>query len=492
MLFVTFAAFSILGHHLEMEGFFHDGYLYSAMSANVLRNPQIFPMNPSPFHFPDAAIHPPLTFLIQAFLFFLFGTSTLVARFSGVIWSVFSVGVMCYFLLKENKPSWAINTTLCLLLTIPFLRKTRFPNTDILLTVLYTLGVWGVYYLEKFKQNRKKFNLMMVLFSVMIGLGLLTKGPNAIIFYICLFFYFLYKKSLKSLFSLVSLISLVFIPLSIFSLWPLALYKSGAIEQFSKYIEFQVIGTAIKSRGKASWELWVYFHFLFFYCMPWGLVSLINLGKNIFYKHLYKDDEKSKDLYVLFLIGTLSVLVPFSFVKFKYSHYIMPIYPVFAGFNGYFLTQVFKKFQSQSKVNVIFVLLVVGVNFVFNILPLPINKEKTRDKELYFLSTYLKNTNQDVTAIFNVNSVYSFYNLINYASFYHPKIHVYVNNLENSYNLWLSLDKNRQDSCVFIVSREDELTLKRVLNENKYIYYPIYSEKNKSLKIYFVVNKNSI
>lgn len=396
MVFLLLAGF--LFNHAWVPGFFHDGYLYAAFGKNAAELGHWLIPHASEATYSRFFHHLPFVFMLEGLFFKLFGASYLTARIFGAAFTFLTLLVLYRSISKENK-TWAYFTSIVFVLLPPLLKKSRFPNLDLPL-MLFTL-LAGVTYLKAYSSNKLKDWLVV---GVFFGLCTLTKGPMAIFVPLSILFHLALEKKLVKLLDIKAWAGLL-LGLLIFCIWPILLYSTGNADIFQNYIHFTFLDTMRDSRGTGE-PFYTYFFFLLKQTSIW----FIFLMATIYY--IVKRKYQSVQLNY-FLALFLAVIVPLSFFKFKYSHYLIPLYPALAALAGYGLYQTCEKFK--DKFSHIFNKLVVITLLVFLIFP--VTTKVKRDPEIFKIREAVKLMGKLPKNWGVVDGVYPYWSLHNLNSF---------------------------------------------------------------------------
>ena len=122
----------LLLSNLDVPGMFMDGVIYAVLGKNfALQGGWPVPRF-TDYIEPEFFDHPPYFFYFESLFFKLFGINWASARASGVFFSILTVLGLYWGVGKitENKRK-AFLSGIVLLLFLPFLKKSRFPNMDL-------------------------------------------------------------------------------------------------------------------------------------------------------------------------------------------------------------------------------------------------------------------------------------------------------------------------------------------------------------------------
>lgn len=435
---VVFLSLVIYFQQSWVPGFFQDGYLYSVLGKNAAELGNWLVPFQSETQYPKFDQHPPTLFMIEGVFFKLFGFSYSSARVFSGLWSLASVVFLFYFLTKVKNYKWAFFSCLILILCPSLMKKTRFPGLDVPLMLSFAVSL-GSYYLAVFKGHKK----LWIVCGVFAGLGLLIKGFPALLIALIIFLHLIFTKRLSELKSLLPWASL-FLGLFLFGLWPLALYLSGDLQVFKDYINVQFFSTMVEGRGVQKVDYLLYVVHLLKTCGPWVVLSV--LAGRIALKN------EDKPLFLLFLVWFASVLIPLSFLKFKYSHYIMPLYPALAGMAGYYLTQISDK--AQNRIFRTFKILIPAAALV--LLIFPVTTKTKRHKETFKVLEVLRLHNLSPKTWYIVDESYGYWSTSSLSS-----LEMKANPRAISYNDLINLSEIK--NSLYFVSKERFISNKETL-----------------------------
>ena len=358
----------VLGQNSWNPGFHPDGYIYAGVAENAsksLENAIVSKFTPN--NYPIFHMHPPLVTAINGALLRIVPHSWTGHRLIQVLWAMATALVLYGLLMSGKDPryrEWGFWSVVLLALCPHFIKLSRYPNLDIPLTFFICLSL-----LFQFLAISKDRPRDWVFSGLFFGLALLSKGPQAVVVLINAGFFLISTKQLKKLLSPWPWIGLLVGGL-VFSLWPLALASMGKLEVFWAYIDVQILPTVVNSRGKADLDFFGYFRHILKTSPHICLLAIFALIPS---KRLLKNPIG------LFLLSwCLAVLIPFSFMRWKYSHYIASVYPALVGIAGYGLSRFDLARQLWLRKGLTRLMYIAG----FALLLLPITKGPKRDPEL--------------------------------------------------------------------------------------------------------------
>ncbi|MCO4755284.1 MAG: glycosyltransferase family 39 protein, partial [Bacteriovoracaceae bacterium] len=316
-----------------VPGFFQDGYLYTVFGKNAAELGHWLIPFQSKTQYPQFDHHPPFLFMIEGLFFKLFGSSYSSARIFSGSWSLATVLGVFLFFKDIKKPRWGFFSSLILILIPSLLKKTRFPNLDVPLMFCFFMSL-SSYYLAVFNERKNNWYLC----GFFTGLAFLIKGFPALVIIGIMFLHLLINGRINELKKFTPWIGLL-LSVLIVSIWPMALYLKGDYQVFHNYVIGQFFNTIVKGRMTNDPQYFLYFTHLFKTVLPWLILAFLGWRKAI------KNEDKS--IFSLFLVWFTLILLPFSFVKFKYSNYIIPLYPALAIMAGYYLSKLKNNIQDK-------------------------------------------------------------------------------------------------------------------------------------------------
>jgi 4-amino-4-deoxy-L-arabinose transferase-like glycosyltransferase len=400
ILISTFLVFYC--HALNVNGFFHDGYLYAAFGKSFPWDSWLIPSQSSS-QFKEFLHHPPFFFILEGLFFKIVGAGFWQARLFGLLWVLSSFSLIFYYIKSRFNIRLAFFSSLLLLLIPSLMKKSRFPNMDQALLFSYSLTL--VIYFEAWT---KKSSKLWALSGMAWGLCMLLKGVSGVLLLPLIFAHQVYSnKSLK--FLLKKDIWLAFLAgIGLFSLWPMALWSIGRLDIFYEYLDFQLFSTAIKGRGHNEIHFFQYFLQLLKNAPH---VSILFIWSLVLFKR--GKIKKYNEFYIFNLICFLSYIIPLSFMKFKYSHYLIPIYPSFSIIAAYpLMIKLENKMQVFKKVWCSILTLAFIPLFIFGVT----NKVR-RDKEIFMVSKEFSRLTSVPKEWLVVDESYSYWALSGLSSF---------------------------------------------------------------------------
>ena len=433
LLFISMLGLTLYLQYAWVPGFFHDGYLYAAFGKNAAEYGHWLVPHLSEATYSRFFHHTPFIFILEGLFFKVFGSSFLTARIFGASWALLTGLFLFKFLKRLGTEYWAKFSLILFWIIPPLMKKSRFPNLDLPLMLFFLLSL--TYYFKAFSEKKRRDWIISGFF---FGLALLTKGPVGLFIPLIIFVHTLLKKRWEQLLRPLPWISLA-LGFSLFGLWPLALWFNGEIEIFLKWFDFTFLETITYARGEGS-PFYTYFVFLLKQTSLWIILA----GWSIFQIY-FKHDKKYKEVIDFSLISFLVILLPFSIAKFKYSNYLIPLYPFLTIVAGYSI-----HFMGKMKDRFFIFINSLGVVVPLVLLIFPLTNKIKRDPQIFEIRSELKSKNIEIKTWVNFRETYPFWALANLNGWM---------DYSNTYNLFkeedLSSDRFK-NKTLFLVKNEDQ------------------------------------
>lgn len=412
----TFYLLAVIGltiwaQHSWLPGFFQDGYLYAAFGKNAAENGNWLIPHLSSSVYAEFGQHTPFFFILEGIFFKVFGSSYVSARLFGTIFTFSTMSLIFYFA-KYFEKNFAFLSAFIFILIPPLIKKTRFPNMD--LPLMFWIMASLVCAFIAIEKNKKH---SWIYCGIFFGLAMLTKGPIAFSIPLAILVYLLSTKKSNLLLAVKPWLGIA-IGFLIFSLWPFCLYMSGRMDIFFDYYKTIFIDTAYLARGQPS-PFYIYFKFLLITCLPWFLLVFFSIYLLI--KQKIKFEYKNILIFLLcYFIPTFLIL---SMAKFKYSHYLIPLYPAMSMIAAISIisvinTEKIQKFKIRILLPIALILPLVFVIF-------PIGTKTKRDPEIFKTLDIYRGLQKPPNAIGVIEDAYPFYSLANLMG-YHKGPMVFV------------------------------------------------------------------
>lgn len=389
-----------------VPGMFMDGTLYAALAKHMAQNGLTLVPEFLPNALPQFFEHPPFYLYFLAGVFKMLGASWSAARLSSFILVAISCLFLWRFIKKETDEKLAFLTLLLLFLCFSFVKKARIPLFDIPLMTFCLLSLLSSY--RAIKTSQLKEWLWTGLF---FGLGLLMKGPPALIIPSAIGLHLLATRKIKILLTPWPWAGLI-LGLALFGIWPLALLANGHFEGFEIWFNKQFLGTIIEGRDRGENNYFLYIEILLKGAFLCSLPALYGMMR--FYKERENKSIQS-ELFVFFLCWFLGGMIPLSLMKWKYSHYIIPLYPAFAFLGAYGLYPILQKnFKTVEKI-----VLILTCLFAIGLLAFPLTTAPRRNKEVIGLMEDLERRNIYIKNVSILDDVLPFWDTASHLKFGH-------------------------------------------------------------------------
>jgi len=423
----SYIILGVLGLVLSLQqawvpGFFADGYLYAAFGKNAaLKNFWLIPhLNESLY--PEFFHHTPFLFIIEGLFFKIFGASYVSARiFSGLFYLGTGLLIFNYLVKKTTiNPYFPV----LLFLTIPPLfKKVRFPNLDIAL--MLTFFVAFIFYRLLIRTNKKQYSYLLGFF---FGLSLLIKGPVGLLIPLAIIIDLIYQKKVGLLKSIHPWLGLA-LGFLVFALWPISLYLTDNMNIFHKWYEFTFLHTIRDARGTGQ-PWFTYLVFLLKSAPIWFLLAIFSI----------RGAQKS-ELVKSAITFFFTILFFFSIAKFKYSNYLIPLYPFMGIMGGHFLNELLPEKLLNRVVRFFnwFIPVTALCLLIF-----PLTTKVRRDREIFSLRDNFESIGFKPTKWTIINEGYPYYAL------------AALNEWEDGSLTYTIHESKKEDcfDCVFIVKDE--------------------------------------
>lgn len=337
---------------------------------------------------------PPLSSWLSAISMYFFGVNEFAARFPALILSIAILYLIWDLLRKKNGVDSAITGVLVLASSIFFFLDAGVVMTDpalLFCTTLITVSFWQAVVLKN-----KTFGF---LFFVGIGLGLLAKGPIAIVLTgLPIFIWVLRYRKLVDTWKNLPWISGTVISLAIALPWYILAEKKtpGFLNYFiigehiNRFLQPNWAGDKYGFAHKAMYgSIWLY---AFLGLFPWSILAISWLGRSR--KNLVNILQDNDHWLSYLFICMFVPLIFFTFSRNIIYPYVFPILPIFALLFAEIVQRAAIDFRIKKKF--LFFSLIPGVFFilvtlVFIFKPMLIEKSQKRIVKLFQENT--TNTN---------------------------------------------------------------------------------------------------
>jgi 4-amino-4-deoxy-L-arabinose transferase-like glycosyltransferase len=287
---------------------------------------------------------PPLTFWINVFFYKLFGMNEFTTRMGSALFGIFGLWLVYLFGKKLYNRRTGILAALILGTSIIYFLETQLTLLDTTLTFFISLTIYW-FYIGYYERRR----IFLLFLGVPLGLGILTKGPVALIISggvgMVIWFYYTLKRQKKwhELFNWQLAVGLVIAAL-ICVPWYLAMWhRFGAvfIQSHFGYHMFARFTTAIEDHGGNQWYFYLYYVIMLFIGLfPWSanIIGSIRLA--------IKQPSNSS---LLLLIWAAVIFIFFNIAQTKLPGYVVPMLPPIAILIGCWWDQLLSGNVARSK-----------------------------------------------------------------------------------------------------------------------------------------------
>ena len=287
---------------------------------------------------------PPLHYYFMILGYKIFGVNPFGARFFSAIFGTFTMVTSFYFIRKFSGKVVAKIFILIIWSSIFFIQEFHLAVPDPYLIFFISCALWLFYNFHK-TENHKSLWFMYILF----GLGVLTKGPVAILLpgLICLLFFIITKsltiKNILKYRPFLGLLILILISLP----WYLLVHKEthGAWTQ-GFFLEHNINRFATEKEGHGG-----------LFLITWGFVLLGLMPFSFFSFYAFKNAYKNrKDSLLIFSsIASLVFIAFFSISNTKLPNYTMPCYPFLALVISKGIFQFFKSKNRNLHIDIVII-----------------------------------------------------------------------------------------------------------------------------------------
>jgi 4-amino-4-deoxy-L-arabinose transferase-like glycosyltransferase len=254
---------------------------------------------------------PPLFIWLQVLSMKLFGINEFAARFPNAIIGIISL--ISLFLVGKNVKStkfgliWTVFYAGSLL---PFL---YFKSG--IIDPLFNLFIFlGIYFFYRFSIVDTKKWVAISISATFIGLGILTKGPVALlIFGLTVFVYMIFKNKYKQFLHVRVIAMYVFVVSFVGGFWFILQYLNGNKQILIDFITYQIRLFSTKDAGHGGFLLY-HFVVVFIGVFPASIFALKGFKRE-------KDDQFFQDFHLWMLILFWVIMILFTIVSTKIVHY---------------------------------------------------------------------------------------------------------------------------------------------------------------------------
>lgn len=339
-----------------------DASQYAGISAEMVQTKSYLEVKE--FH-EDYLDKPPLLFWLSSVGISLFGSNNFGYKIASFVFLLFSLYSLYRFTRLYYSEKVAKNALLILATSQSYFLMTNDVRTDALLTSFVISSIW--LFTEYFENRKLKY---LIFGSVFIGLGMLSKGPIALIAILFpLGINLMYQKKWKDVFNwhwllVIFIVSVLLIPMSY-----------GLYTQFDSHPEkgksglyfFYWLQSFGRITGESTWDNGSPWHFFLgssiWDYFPWIFPLYFSLFFTI--KKVFSNVKVPE---IISLVGLVGVFTMLSLSKYKLPHYVFVTFP-FASV----LTSIYLSNLDSKKWKIWFTIYyVLGILFLLILLVYPI------------------------------------------------------------------------------------------------------------------------
>ena len=317
LIFLCVCLFGVISDVIDV-----DAAQYASISMEMLQNDNYLHVTERGNDYLDK---PPFLFWISALSFKIFGLSNFAYKFPSLLFSL--LGLLYTY--KLGKYLFTHKTGLYASAILGTSLGFFWINNDVKTDAIVTSCVlFSTYYLLLFINEKKLVSIILA--AIGIGIGMLTKGPLALIFPLSfVFFYTIIHKKYKAVLTprwllLPIVAGLILLPMLI------GLYEHFDVKSNISGLRFffweQSFG---RITGENSWKndtsFFFLFHSLILLIFPFSVLTIIAFYKKI---HAFIV-KKEKDGFFL-IAGTITILCALSLSAYKIPQYAMVVFPFVA------------------------------------------------------------------------------------------------------------------------------------------------------------------
>jgi 4-amino-4-deoxy-L-arabinose transferase-like glycosyltransferase len=210
----------------------------------------------------------------------------------------------------------------------------------------------GIYYFILYSNDKNMRSLLLS--ALFIGLGVLTKGPVALlVFGLCFGVYWMLKR-FQSIMSIKHIVIYALTVASVGGLWFLMLLLTGHAEVIKEFFLYQVrlFNTQDAGHGGPFYYHWIV---LLVGCFPMSIFALRGFKRNLY------DTPYQKHFKLLMLILFWVVLILFSIVKTKIIHYSSLCYFPLSFLGAYGISKLINEEIRWKKVTTILLMSIASI-----------------------------------------------------------------------------------------------------------------------------------
>lgn len=259
---------------------------------------------------------PPLFIWMQALSMKIFGVNEFAARFPNAICGLITLLIL--FNIGSKRGGVRFGFLWALMYGASFLPFFYFKSG--IIDPWFNLFIFlGIYFFSKYDepqyiQMRMRNSVLSALF---IGLGILTKGPVALLIFLLSFVVYLIVRRFKFSFRWKDVVAYILVLSVVGGAWFILLIANGHYNVIQDFIDYQIRLFQTKDAGHGGFLLY-HFVILFFGVFPASIFALSSFKKGIL---LQEDNKPLANTFRWMMISFWVVLILFTIVKTKIVHY---------------------------------------------------------------------------------------------------------------------------------------------------------------------------
>lgn len=335
--FILLLVFAIYCNNLFIDIMQVDAAQYAGISAEMAQTHSYLEVKDLQQDYLDK---PPLLFWISSCGISLFGTNNFGYKIASFLLLLFSLYALYRFTRLYYSEKVSKNAMLILATSQSYFLMTNDVRTDAPLTSCVIASIW---LLSEYFENRKRKHLLLG--SIFIGLGMLSKGPIALIAILFpIGINLIYHKKWKDVFHwhwflVVFIVALLLFPMSYGLYTQFDSHPEKGKSGLYFYYWLQSFG---RITGESNWNNGTPWHFFLgtsiWDYFPW----IFPLYFSLFYT-LKKLFSKEKCTEITTLVGFVSVFAMLSLSKYKLPHYVFVTFPFAAVITAVYLSDLDSK-----------------------------------------------------------------------------------------------------------------------------------------------------
>jgi len=283
---------------------------------------------------------PPLFAWFQVLSMKVFGINEFAARFPNAICGIITLLVL--FNIGKKLYSEKFGLTWVLVYGASILPHFYFKSG--IIDPWFNLFIFlGIYYFFQYSKDRD-LKLKWVFWSAFfIGLGIMTKGPVALLlFLITAFIFMIFNKSYKRFLNIKAILVYAFTVAFVGGFWFILQILNGNYDILVKFVEYQIRLFSMEDAGHGGFLLY-HFVVLFFGVFPASIFTIKTFRR-------YRDDKSEHENFKLWmLILFWVVLILFTIVNTKIVHYSSMCYFPMTFLAAYIINRIFENKQRLDR-----------------------------------------------------------------------------------------------------------------------------------------------